>query len=186
MAVADHLNVNLRHKLSEDDVFITSGASQAIELMLTVLARPGANILLLRPLFPLYKERASLVGLEVRSFDLLPDRDWEVDLDGVESLADDKTIAMVIINPGYPTGNVFTLDHIHKIGETARRKGIIVIADEVYRHIVFGIQKFTPIGMYSACAYYRINVEKMAYTWLAPWLDCGFRFQWCPYSIGDH
>lgn len=106
---------DLPHTLLEDDVYITSGASQAIELLLTVLARPGANILLPRPVFPLYKARAELVGIEVRQFDLLPHRDWEVDIDAVEAMADDNTIAMVLVNPAYPTGNLFTLDHMQKV-----------------------------------------------------------------------
>lgn len=114
-AVAKHLSGELPQKLAEDDVFITSGASQAIELILSVLARPGANILLPRPCFPLYKARAELTGIEVRHFDLLPHRGWEVDLDAVESVADENTVAMVVINPGYPTGNVFTLEHMQKV-----------------------------------------------------------------------
>ncbi|KAL6512853.1 zinc-finger protein [Orobanche hederae] len=61
-AVADHSSVDLRHKLSEDDVFITSGASQAIELITHNPDSPR------------------------HYFDLLPDRGWEVDLDGVEAL----------------------------------------------------------------------------------------------------
>lgn len=110
-----NLSEELPYKLLEDDVFITSGASQAIEAILTVLARPGANILLPRPGFPLYKARAALAGLEVRHFNLLPDKGWEVDLPGVEAQADDNTIAMLVINPGYPTGNVFTVEHMQKV-----------------------------------------------------------------------
>ncbi|XP_047939760.1 probable aminotransferase TAT2 [Salvia hispanica] len=172
-AVANHLSGDLPHKLSEDDVFITSGASQAIELLLTILARPGANVLLPRPVFPLYKARAELVGLEVRQFDLLPQRDWEVDLDAVEAMADDGTIAMVVINPGYPTGNLFTLEHMQKIAETAQRKGIIVIADEVYRHIVFESQEFIPMGIFGSLTPI-LTVGSLSKRWLIP----GWRVGW--------
>lgn len=51
----------------------------------------------------------------MRHFDLLPERGWEVDLDGVEALADDNTIAMVVINPGNPCGNVLTFEHMQKV-----------------------------------------------------------------------
>ncbi|XP_057792503.1 probable aminotransferase TAT2 [Salvia miltiorrhiza] len=172
-AIAKHLSGDLPHVLLEEDVFITSGASQAIELLLTVLARPGGNILLPRPVFPLYKARAELVGLEVREFDLLPYRDWEADLDAVEALADDETIAMVVINPGYPTGNLFTLDHMQKIAETAQRKGIIVIADEVYRHIVFGNQEFIPMGIFGSLTPV-LTVGSLSKRWLIP----GWRLGW--------
>lgn len=112
-----HLSEDLPYKLSEDDVFLTAGANHAIEVVLTALARPGANILFPRPGYPLYEARAAFSNLEVRHFNLLPERGWEVDLDGVEALADEKTIAMVIINPGNPCGNVFTFKHMQKVNK---------------------------------------------------------------------
>ncbi|KAH0653709.1 hypothetical protein KY289_031387 [Solanum tuberosum] len=44
----------------------------------------------------------------MRHFNLLPEKEWEVDLNAVESLTDDNTVAMAIINPGNPCGNVYT------------------------------------------------------------------------------
>ncbi|KAA8524331.1 hypothetical protein F0562_010754 [Nyssa sinensis] len=96
-------------------VGILPARSQAIEVVLTVLARPGSNILVPRPGYPFYEARALFSHLEVRHYDLLPEKGWEVDLDGLEALADDKTVAMVIVNPGNPCGNVFTFDHLKKI-----------------------------------------------------------------------
>jgi tyrosine aminotransferase len=104
--------------LSPDDVYLTIGCTQAIEVMLTVLARPGANILLPRPGFPYYEARAACTHLEVRHFDLLPENGWEVDLQAVEALADHNTVAMVIINPGNPCGNVYSHQHLNKVSCT--------------------------------------------------------------------
>lgn len=73
-----------------------------------VLAQPRANILLPRPGYPHYDVRAAYDSFEVRHFDLIRERNWDVDLDSVEFIADEKTVAMVIINPGNPCGNVFT------------------------------------------------------------------------------
>ncbi|GJR79953.1 tyrosine aminotransferase-like protein [Tanacetum coccineum] len=114
-AVAEYLSQDLPNKLSPDDVFLTIGCSQAIQTILTVLASPKANILLPKPGFPYYEAYAQSCNLEVRHFDLLPEKDWEVDLDGVEALADENTVAMVIINPGNPCGNVFTHQHLQKV-----------------------------------------------------------------------
>lgn len=115
-AVAEYLSKDLPYKLSEEDIFLTAGANQAIEVLLRVLARPSANLLLPRPGYPLYEAVAEFSNLEVRHFDLVPERGWEVDLDAVEALADDNTIAMVVINPGNPCGNVFTFEHMQKVG----------------------------------------------------------------------
>lgn len=109
--------MDLPYTLSPDDVFLTIGCLQAIEVIISVLARPGANILLPRPGFPFYEMRCSSSNLEMRHFDLVPDRGWEVDLEGVEKLTDENTVAMVIINPGNPCGSVFSYDHLKKVLE---------------------------------------------------------------------
>lgn len=114
-AIAEYLSRDQPNKLSANDVYITAGCTQAIEIIVSVLARPGANILLPRPGYPQYEARAAFDHLEVRHFDLLPEKGWEVDLDSVESLADHNTAAMVIINPSNPCGNVFTSQHLKKV-----------------------------------------------------------------------
>lgn len=82
---------------------------------MAVLARPGANILLPKPGYPFYEARAAVSNVEVRHFDLLPEKGWEVDLGSLESLVDDNTIAIVIINPGNPCGNVFFSEHLQEV-----------------------------------------------------------------------
>jgi len=68
-----------------------------------------------KPGFPFYEARAAFSNLEARHFNLIPERGWEVDLDHVEALADENTVAIVIINPGNPCGNVFTYQHLSKV-----------------------------------------------------------------------
>ncbi|TYH84857.1 hypothetical protein ES332_D02G224500v1 [Gossypium tomentosum] len=114
-AIADYLNRDLPCKLSPDDVYLTSGCNQAIEVARNVLSRPGANILLPRPGFPYYESCSAYNHLEVRHYDLLPEKGWEVDLDAVETIADENTVALVIINPGNPCGNVFSYEQLHKM-----------------------------------------------------------------------
>ena len=122
-AIAIYLSSDLPYQLSPDNVFLTVGGTQAIDIILPVLARPGANILLPRPGYPPYDSRAACCRLEVRYFDLSPERGWEVDLDSLEALADENTVAMVIINPSNPCGNVFTSQHLKKVRVTCLDQG---------------------------------------------------------------
>ncbi|KAL8031529.1 hypothetical protein ABFX02_13G031900 [Erythranthe guttata] len=172
-AVAEHLSKDLPYKLSPDDVFLTIGCTQALEAIVTVLARPGANILLPRPGFPYYEARAGFSDLEVRHFDLLPENNWEVDLAAVEALSDENTVAMVVINPGNPCGNVFKYDHLKKVAETARKLGILVIADEVYDHLTFGESPFVPMGVFGSIVPI-ITVGSISKRWIVP----GWRLGW--------
>ncbi|XP_059659814.1 nicotianamine aminotransferase 1-like [Cornus florida] len=172
-SIAEKLSCDLPYNLTPDDIYITVGASHAIEIILTVLARPGANILLPRPGYPFYEARAAVSHLEVRHFDLIPEKGWEVDLDGVEALADDKTVAMVIINPGNPCGNVFTYEHLKKVAETARKLGILVIADEVYSFLVFGSNPFVPMGVFGSITPV-ITLGSISKRWIVPGWSLGW------------
>lgn len=114
-AIAEYLSRDLPYKLSSDDVFVTSGCTQAIDVALAMLARPGANVLLPRPGFPIYELCAGFRNIEVRYFDLLPEKGWEVDLNAIEALADQNTVGLVVINPGNPCGNVYSYEHLKKV-----------------------------------------------------------------------
>ncbi|OIT38691.1 PREDICTED: tyrosine aminotransferase-like [Nicotiana attenuata] len=172
-AVAEHLSQDLPYKLSPDDVYLTIGCTQAIEIILNVLARPNANILLPRPGFPYYEARAAYSHLEMRHFNLLPEKKWEVDLNSVESLADENTVAMVIINPGNPCGNVYTYQHLKEVAEMAKKLGILVIADEVYDHLTFGSKPFVPMGIFGSIAPV-ITLGSISKRWIVP----GWRLGW--------
>ncbi|XP_022947022.1 tyrosine aminotransferase-like isoform X2 [Cucurbita moschata] len=119
-ALAEYISKNLAYQLSPEEVFLTIGCSQAIEAIISVLSRPAANILLPRPFFPLYKSRADFQRLEVRHFDLIPEKNWEVDLEAIQALADHNTVAIVVINPNNPCGSVYTYHHLKQIVESIR------------------------------------------------------------------
>ncbi|CAL4888076.1 unnamed protein product [Urochloa decumbens] len=172
-AVAEYLSRDLPYQLSPDDIYLTSGCCQAIEVMISVLARPGSNILLPKPGFPLYESRTMFSNLEARHFNLIPEQGWEADLEAVEALADENTIAMVIINPSNPCGSVYSHDHLAKIAETARKLGIIIIADEVYDHLAFGNKPFIPMGVFADIVPV-ITVGSISKRWLVP----GWRLGW--------
>ncbi|AQK59162.1 nicotianamine aminotransferase1 [Zea mays] len=152
-ALAEHLSSDLPYKLSTDDIFLTAGGTQAIEVVVSVLAQPGANILLPRPGYPNYEARAGLHNLQVRHFDLIPERGWEIDIDSLESIADKNTTAMV--------------------AEVARKLGILVIADEVYGNLVFGDTPYVPMGVFGHIAPV-LSIGSLSKRWIVP----GWRLGW--------
>ncbi|MFQ6629939.1 hypothetical protein Gotur_008153 [Gossypium turneri] len=172
-AIADYLNRDLPCKLSPDDVYLTSGCTQAIEVAINVLSRPGANILLPRPGFPYYESRSAYNHLEVRHYDLLPEKGWEVDLDAVETIADENTVALVIINPGNPCGNVFSYEQLHKVAETARKLGILVISDEAYDNLAFGSTRYVPMRILGSTVPV-LTLGSISKRWIVP----GWRLGW--------
>ncbi|XP_057277935.1 tyrosine aminotransferase isoform X2 [Pezoporus wallicus] len=122
--------------LEAQDVILTSGCSQAIELALAVLANPGQNILVPRPGFSLYKTLALSMGIEVKLYNLLPEKAWEIDLKQLESLVDEKTACLIVNNPSNPCGSVFSKRHLQKILAVASRQCVPILADEIYGDMI--------------------------------------------------
>ncbi|XP_015059661.1 probable aminotransferase TAT2 isoform X1 [Solanum pennellii] len=172
-AIASYLSRDLCYELSQEDVYITVGCTQAIEIALSFLAKPNSNILLPRPGFPTYALCASFRNIEIRYYDLLPQNNWQLNLEAIEDLVDQNTIAIVIINPGNPCGNVYSYDHLKKIAETAKKVKTLIIADEVYGHLAFGETPFTSMGLFSSITPI-LTLGSLSKRWLIP----GWRLGW--------
>lgn len=124
-------------KISAKDVILCSGCSCSLDLCIAVLAGPGKNILIPKPGFSIYGTLADGFGIECRSYRLIPEKNWEIDLIHLASLVDENTVAIVITNPSNPCGSVFTKEHILDILKIAESHFVPIIADEIYEHFVF-------------------------------------------------
>ncbi|XP_074304068.1 tyrosine aminotransferase-like [Silene latifolia] len=173
-AVAEYISRDLPYRLSESDVCITVGCNQAILATISSLSSPpGSNILLPMPTYPTYDACSAVSGVEVRHYNLLPTKEWEVDLHSVEALADDNTVAIVIINPGNPCGSVYTHQHLENVAKMAEKLGLLVIADEVYEHMTFGDTPFVRMGTFALKAPV-LTIGSISKRWLVP----GWRVGW--------
>ncbi|XP_048371893.1 tyrosine aminotransferase [Sphaerodactylus townsendi] len=159
--------------LEAQDVILTSGCSQAIELALAVLANPGQNILVPRPGFSLYKTLALSLGIEVKFYNLLPEKSWEADLKQMESLVDDKTACLIVNNPSNPCGSIFSKSHLQKIVAVASRQCIPILADEIYAEMVFEDCKYEALATVSPQVPV-LSCGGLAKRWLVP----GWRMGW--------
>merc|ERR1719193_68259 len=143
-AIAAKFGSNPRYPITANDVYVTAGCSQALDISFGVLADPGKhNILTPRPGFSLYETQCSSRGIETRNYNLLTKQSWECDLGHMESLIDENTAAILINNPSNPCGSNFSRSHVEKICLLAHKYKLPIIADEIYAHIVFKGQTFT-------------------------------------------
>lgn len=145
-AVAKHCSVPDVAVLEAKDIILCSGCSCSIDLCITALCCPGQNILVPRPGFPLYKTLAEGLSIKTKYYNLLPEKNWEVDLEMLETLIDDDTSAIVVNNPSNPCGSVFSKEHLTAILDVAARNKVPVIADEIYDHFVFSGEEYHPMA----------------------------------------
>ncbi|KAF8095932.1 hypothetical protein N665_0320s0059 [Sinapis alba] len=172
-AVADYLSRDLPKKLSADDVFMTVGCKQAIELAVNILAKPNANVLLPKPGFPWDVVHSIYQNLEVRNYEFLREKNYEIDLDSVRAVVDENTFAIFIINPHNPNGNTYSGYHLEQLAVLARELGIMVVSDEVFRWTVFGSNHFVPMGKFSSIVPV-ITLGSISKGWTVP----GWRTGW--------
>ncbi|XP_057861798.2 nicotianamine aminotransferase 1 isoform X2 [Cryptomeria japonica] len=181
-AVAEHLSPGLPYKLFEDDVYLTAGFRQTMETIFAVLSRKDANILLPRPSYPLYDVLLAYNDIQARHYNLIPERDWEVDLDQVEAIADSNTVAIVLSNPNNPCGAVFSHGHLAKLAETAKRLGLLIISDEAYSPMVFGNKPFAPMGLFATVVPV-VTLGSISNRWLVPGWQLGWIVTCDPHGI---
>ena len=122
---------------SPDDILTTSGASEAADLLLTALVNPGDEVLLPAPGYPIYSAILSKLGATARYYYLNHQTNWQPSLDEVSSLINERTRAIILINPSNPTGAITRDETTKSLLELAARHNLLVISDEVYRDLCF-------------------------------------------------
>lgn len=137
----------------ETSVIVANGCSGALEIALTALLDPGTILLVPKPGFPLYQVIAESHGAAVVHYNLLPDQNWECDLEHLEELVSEygpDIRGLLINNPSNPTGGVFSKAHLESLILFAERHRLPVVADEVYGDLTFGLNKFHPAAEVAA------------------------------------
>ena len=129
-----------------NSICITTGASEGIELALTALVNPGENVLLPSPGYPLYSAVMSKIHAEVNSYFLDEDNGWQPDVADIEAKVNDKTRAIVVINPNNPTGSIASAETLGQIVDVARKHNLVILADEIYDKILFEGETHTSLA----------------------------------------
>lgn len=120
-----------------DDVVISYGASEAIDLLLTALLEPGDELLVPMPGYPLYEAVCAKLGAKTSPYRLDPRRGWQPDLASLEKAWSPRAKALLLISPGNPTGGVLSEESVRALAEFAAERRLVLLADEVYRELAF-------------------------------------------------
>lgn len=118
------------------DVFVTSGASEAVDLSISALLNPGENILTPVPDYPLYSATLAKLGVELNPYYLNEEDAWQPELSDIRKRITSKTRGIVLINPNNPTGSLCTRQMLESIAELAREHNLVIFADEIYNELI--------------------------------------------------
>ena len=125
--------------VSEDDIMLTNGASAGIQMVLTMLNVGDNKVMIPVPQYPLYSATLTCLGTPPVPYFLDPSKGWAPDVAALEDAlrADDTISALVVINPGNPTGQLMSRDEIRDMLSLAEKYNVAILADEVYQENVF-------------------------------------------------
>ena len=118
------------------DVFVSSGVSESVDICLSALINPGENILTPSPDYPLYSAVLAKLGIELNTYDLNEEDGWQPDLDDINRKISARTRAIVLINPNNPTGSMCSRKLLEQLTELVRRHKLVLLTDEIYDKLI--------------------------------------------------
>ena len=143
--VAAHYGRHQGLELSADNICVTSGATEALAAAILATVEPGDEVIVMTPAYDAYAPLVRRAGGIVREVALQPPG-WRIERSALEAAVGPRTRALIFNNPHNPTGRLFDADELAAVAEVAISNKLVVIADEVWEHILLDGQRFTPIA----------------------------------------
>jgi aminotransferase len=140
-AVANH--IQKLYDLSydpESEVLITIGVSEALWLALKAILDPGDEVLVVEPCFVANAAAVEMAGGVPVPVPTYVEHEFQVTGADLEARITPRTRAILISYPNNPTGAVLTPEHISQIAAVAEKYDLVVISDEIYERLVYGIE----------------------------------------------
>lgn len=156
-AVAAHYGRHFRQQLTAAQVCVTSGATEALGAAILATIEPGDEVIIFTPAYDSYApmiRRGGGIPVEVA---LRPPA-WRIDRAQLDAAVTAKTRAIMLNNPHNPTGKLCDEDELEAVAAVARERGLIVISDEVWEHVVLDDRRFRPIATLPGMAERTIKV----------------------------
>jgi len=134
--------------VNPEDVLITNGISEGVDMVMASILEQGDEILVPGPCYPPYSSYAKLYGGKPVEYRSIEEKGWIPDTDDIRTKISDKTVAITVINPNNPTGAVYDGKTLQELVQIAAEHNLYLLCDEIYDKIVFE-DNFTSIARYA-------------------------------------
>jgi aspartate aminotransferase len=137
-AIADKTARDSGLQVSPEQVLVTNGAKQAVEEAFATLLGPGDEVLLPAPYWTTYPEVVRLAGGVAVEVATTPESGYKVSPEQLDEALSPRTKALLFVSPSNPTGAVYDEHETREIAKWADERGLWVVTDEIYEHLVYG------------------------------------------------
>ena len=142
-AIAAKTKRDSDYDVNANQVLVTNGGKQALYNTFAALLDPGDEALLPAPYWTTYPESIRLAGGVPVVIPTTEDTGYRVSVADLDEALTPNTKLLVFVSPSNPTGAVYSPDEVTAIGKWAAEKGIWVVTDEIYEHLVYGDALFS-------------------------------------------
>lgn len=158
--------------VNADNIFVTTGGSEAIVFTLMSALSPGDELMIPEPFYTNYNSFAAMAGVSIIPITTTIDDGFHLpEIDVFEEKLTDKTRAIMFSNPGNPTGTVFTRKELKDLVAFAKKHDLFLISDEVYREFTYGDQQSVSIMEFEDIEEHAVIIDSVSKRYSA----CGAR-----------
>lgn len=122
-----------------EEIVVFNGGAEALLALFFVAAEPGANVVVPTPSFAPFVELPTAFNLETRRYTLRQENGFELDVDEIKGLVDERTKLILVNTPHNPSGALAGEPAMRALDDFAQRRGIQLVVDEVYHPIYHGV-----------------------------------------------
>jgi aspartate/methionine/tyrosine aminotransferase len=130
-------------EVAASQVLVTNGAKQAVYEAFATVVDPGDEVLVPAPYWTTYPEVVALAGGVAMAVPTDESTGFHLTVDALDAALTPATKVLLFVSPNNPTGAVSTPDEVRAVGEWAAARGLWVITDEIYEHLVYGGRLFS-------------------------------------------
>src|SRR3954453_11344810 len=121
----------------EEEIIVTVGASQAIDIAMRAILDPGDEVIIIEPCFVSYLPMVELAGGVAVQVQTLKENDFKILPSQIEEVITEKTKAIMLCSPNNPTGSMLNKKELEELAAIAKKYDLLVIADEIYGELVY-------------------------------------------------
>mgnify|MGYP001195610719 FL=1 len=134
----------------KSEIYVTAGGSEALQIALQCILDDGDEILIPEPFYPNYNTMTRTCGASIRPIPTCPEEGYRyADREKIESLINEHTRAIMVTNPGNPTGVVLSHEEMEMLVDVAQKHDLFLIGDEAYREFVYSGEKLQSFGEFA-------------------------------------
>lgn len=148
-AVQDYMVNDYGYEVQASQILVTTGAKLALAAFFLAVLNPGDQVLISTPYWVSYVEQVKLAQGEPVFVEGAETKNFKISADQLEELWNPRVKVLLLNNPSNPTGNLYTREELEALAAWAIDRNVLVLADDIYGHLVYNQAEFVPISSLS-------------------------------------